>query len=150
MNFTSAIRALPDLRKGHQTKPYNKKDAPAEKHGNWRKMSTSSKNTDTSLFYSSTEARAMPAPTSKSPDEREFVLDSKASMHMLSKQDLSSDELDTLRRSQNPTVVVTTDGEVQTKAHVHVHDLDLFVRVQVLQETHALHDVRSSVNIEPT
>ena len=33
VNFTSAIRALPDLKKGHQTKPYNKKDAPAQKHG---------------------------------------------------------------------------------------------------------------------
>ena len=37
VNFTSAIRALPDLRKGHQTKPCTMIDAPAEKHGNCRK-----------------------------------------------------------------------------------------------------------------
>ena len=35
-------------------------------------------------------------------------------MHMLSKKDLSSDEMDTLRRSRNPTTVVTANGEVQT------------------------------------
>ena len=32
------------------------------------------------------EAKATPAPTSKLPEEREFVVDSGASMHMLSKK----------------------------------------------------------------
>ena len=41
-------------------------------------------------------------PHSKSPEEREFVVDSGASMYMLSKKDLSSDEMETLRRSRNP------------------------------------------------
>ena len=44
----------------------------------------------------------MPAPSSKSPEEREFVVDSGASMHMMSKRDLSSDEIDTLRGSRKP------------------------------------------------
>ena len=35
-------------------------------------------------------------------------------MHMLSKTDLSSDEMDTLRRSRAPSTVVTAIGEVQT------------------------------------
>ena len=58
-------------------------------------------------------------------------------MHMLSRKDLSSDELDTLRRSKNPTVMVTANGEVQTneEAQDNVHDLDLFVTVQLLEET---------------
>ena len=47
---TSAIRALPDLRKGHRTKPSTKKDAPADQHGTWRKKSTSSKKTDKATF----------------------------------------------------------------------------------------------------
>ena len=56
---------------------------------------------------------------------------------MLSKKDLSSDELDTLRRSRNPTTVMTASGEVQTneEAQVYVQDLDLFVTVQRLEET---------------
>ena len=56
-------------------------------------------------------------------------------MHMLSKKDLSSDELDTLRRSRNTTTVVTANGKVQTneEPQVHVEDLDLFVTVQILE-----------------
>ena len=59
---------------------------------------------------------------------------------MLSKKDLGSDEPDTLRRSRNPIVVVTANGEVQTneEAQVYVHDLDLFVTVQLLEETLAV------------
>ena len=69
----------------------------------------------------------MPAPSSKKPEEREFVVDSRAPMHMLSKKVLSSDEMETLRRS-----VVTSDGEVQTneEAQIDVYHLDLFVTVQ--------------------
>ena len=60
-----------------------------------------------------------------------LLVDSGASIHMLSKKDLRSDEMDTLRRSRNPTTVVTANGEVQTneEAQVYVHDLDLFVTV---------------------
>ena len=73
-------------------------------------------------------------------EERMFVVDSGASMHMLSKKDLSSDAMDTLRRSRNPTTVVTANGEVQTneEAQVYVHDIDLFVTVQLLEETPAV------------
>ena len=58
-------------------------------------------------------------------------------MHMLSKKNLSSDELDTLRRSRTPATVVTANGEVQTneEAQVYVQDLDLFVTVPILEET---------------
>ena len=58
-----------------------------------------------------------------------FVVDSGASMHMLSKKDLSSDEMDPLRWSRTPTTVVTANGEVQTneEAQVYVHDIELIV-----------------------
>ena len=51
-----------------------------------------------------------------------------------------SDEMETLRRSRNPTTVVTISGEVQTneEAVVNVHDLDLFVTVQILDEVLSL------------
>ena len=60
------------------------------------------KNADKSTFYSLTEAWVMPALTLKKPEEREFVVDSGASMHMLSKKGLSSGELESLRKSRNP------------------------------------------------
>ena len=61
-------------------------------------------------------------------------------MHMLSKRDSSSEELDTLRRSRTPTVVLTANGEVHTneEAQENDHDLDLFVTVQLLEETPAV------------
>ena len=58
---------------------------------------------------------------------------------MLSKKFLSSDELDSLRRSRNPTRVIAANGEVQTseEAQVYVHDLELFVTVPILDDTPA-------------
>ena len=138
MTLTSAVRALPSLRRGHTTKPCTKKHAPAEWHGTWRQIFTSSR-IRTKLFFNF--PRATLAHTSTSPEGREFVVDSGASMHMLSKKGfLSSDEMETLRRSRNSTTVVTANGEVQTneEAQVHVHDLDLFVTVQILDDTPAV------------
>ena len=43
VNLTSAIRALPGLRRRHKTKPCIKKIKPAEWQETWRKVSTSSK-----------------------------------------------------------------------------------------------------------
>ena len=44
------------------------------------------KNADKATFETSIEARAMLAPTSERPEEREIVVESGASMHMLSKK----------------------------------------------------------------
>ena len=59
------------------------------------------------------ENRCLLASTLK-PEEREFVVDSGASMHMISKKDLNSAEMDTLTKSCSPTTVITANGEVQT------------------------------------
>ena len=44
-------------------------------------------------FFSPLEHRCLPAPSTLKPEEREFVVDSGASMHMISKQDLSDAEM---------------------------------------------------------
>ena len=51
------------------------------------------KNSDKTVFYVTGEVKAMPAPVSKRPEEREFVLPSGASMHMMSKKESSSKEV---------------------------------------------------------
>ena len=53
---------------------------------------------------------------------------------MVSKRDLNSAELETMRTSKNPTTVMTANGEVQTRegATVYVKELDLFVTVILL------------------
>ena len=51
----------------------------------------------------------------KEVEEREFVDDSGASTHMVSRKDLNSAELETMRTSRSPTTVMTANGEVQTR-----------------------------------
>ena len=74
------------------------------------------------------------------PEEREFVVDSGASMHMISKKDLSKAEMDTLTKSCSPTIVITANGEVQTHevAIVYVKELDIFLTMKVLENTPAV------------
>ena len=90
-------------------------------------------------FFSSPENRCLPASTLK-PEEREFVVDSGASMHMISKQDLSEAEMDTLTKSCGPTTVTTANGEVQTQeeATVYVKELEKFLTMKVLENTPAV------------
>ena len=82
----------------------------------------------------------MPAPSNLKPEEREFVVDSGASMHMISKKDLSDAEMDTLMKSCSPTIVITANGEVQTheEATVYVKELDIFLTMKVLENTPAV------------
>ena len=55
------------------------------------------------------------AKSAKEPEEREFVVDSGASMHMVCKKDLNSAELEPMRTPRSPTTVMTANGEVQTR-----------------------------------
>ena len=71
-------------------------------------------------FFSSPENRFLPASMLKL-EERELVVDSGASMHMISKKDLSEAEMDTLTKSCRPTIVITANGEVQTHEEAIVY-----------------------------
>ena len=86
-------------------------------------------------FFLPTNEWCLPAPSGIKPEEREFVVDSGASMHMLSRKDLNSAELEIVRVFTSPTTVVAANGEVQTKeeATVYVRALDLFVTVMLLR-----------------
>ena len=84
------------------------------------------------LFHK--EEWVLPAASTKEPQERKFVVDSVASMHVVSKRDPNSAELETMRTSRSPTTVMTANGEVQTReeATVLVKQMDLFVTVILL------------------
>ena len=71
------------------------------------------KENNKATFFSPSENRCLPASTLK-PVEREFVVDSEASMHMISKKGLNDAEMDTLTKSCTSTIVITANGEVQT------------------------------------
>ena len=66
-------------------------------------------------------------------------------MHMISKKDLNSDEMDTLTKSCSPTIVVTANGEVQThqEATVYVKELEIFFTMKVLENTPAVLSLES-------
>ena len=61
-------------------------------------------------------------------------------MHMINKKDLSDSEMDTLTKSCSPTIVITTNGEVQTheEAIVYVKELDIFLTLKVIGNTPAV------------
>ena len=90
-------------------------------------------------FFSPSENWCLLAPSTLNPEEREFVVDSGASMHMISEKDLNSSEMDTLTKSCSLTTVITANGEVQTheKATVYVKELDTFLTMNVLENTPA-------------
>ena len=95
---------------------------------------------DKAAFYFPAEEWVFPAASTKKLEEREFVVDSGASMHMVSKKNLNSAELETMRTSRSPTTMMTANGEVQTReeATAYVKRLDLFVKVMLLEETPAV------------
>ena len=55
------------------------------------------KEKDKATFYSPSEAWIVLAASTIKPEESEFVVDSRASLHMVSKKDLNSAELETMR-----------------------------------------------------
>ena len=83
---------------------------------------------DKATFYFPSEEWVLLAASTKELEEREFVVDSGASMHAA--------ELETMRTSRSPTMVMTANGEVQTREEgtVYVKELDLFMTVVLLEE----------------
>ena len=53
------------------------------------------------------------------PDEREFVVESGTSMHLMSKTDLSPEELEAVKVSRLPTTVITASGSIDTTEEGH-------------------------------
>ena len=134
----SVAPMLQNLRIVHKKRQSGKSKVPAKQRGSWPQM-CSLKEHERAAFFSSPENRCLPASTLK-PEEREFVVDSGASMHMISKKDLSKAEMDTLTKSCSLTIVITANGEVQTheEAIVYVKELDIFLTMKVLENTPAV------------
>ena len=89
------------------------------------------------FFFSPSEVRCLPTPSTIKPEEREIVVDSGTSIYMLSKKDLNAAEFETVRVSRNPTKIIAPNCEVQTnkESAVYVRDFDLIVTVQLLEDT---------------
>ena len=139
VNLISVAPTLQNLRIGLKRRQSGKSKVPAKQRGSWPKVCLKLKEHERATFFSPSENRCLPASSLK-PEEREFVVDSGASMHMISKKDLSDAEMDTLTKSCSPTIVITANGEVQTheEATVYVKELDIFLTMKVLENTPAV------------
>ena len=91
-------------------------------------------------FFSPSENWCLPATSTIKPEERELVVDSSASMNMISNKDLNSAEMDALTTPRSPTTVIKANREVQTheEASIHVRELDIFLTMKVLENTPAV------------
>ena len=134
------LPTLRNLRTGLQERLQDKSDAPAEMRENLPRISFKLKKEDKSTFHSPDEEWTLLAASTINSEEREFVVDSRANMHMVNKKHFDKAELETVRISKNPIMVVTANGEVPAKeeAAVYVRELDLFVTVMLLENTPAV------------
>ena len=60
-------------------------------------------------FFSHSEVCCLPAPSSIKPEQRKFVLDSRGSVHMLSRKDLNSAALETVRVFRTTAKVISAN-----------------------------------------
>ena len=96
-------------------------DAPEAKRGTLPKTFTSAKK-DKATFYSPAEEWALPVAATKKPEEREFMEDSGATTHVVSKKNLNSAELETMKISRNPMTV----GANKRRSHDFCQRIGLF------------------------
>ena len=132
----SEVPTLWNLRTDLWERLQHKSDVPAEMRGELARKIDKLKKEDKATFHSLSEEWFVLAASTIDPEEREFVVDSGASMHVVSKKDPNEAELETVRISKNPIMVVTANGVVQTKeeATVYVRALDLFVTLMLLEK----------------
>ena len=113
VNLISATPTLQILRIGVRRRQSGQEQGAREAACKLSKSVLKLKERDRATFFSPSETWCLPASNLK-PEEREFVVDTGASMHMICKKDSSDAEMDTLTKSCSPTMVITANGEVQT------------------------------------
>ena len=100
----SVAPTLQNLRIVHKKRQSGKSKVPAKAAWKLAKKCFYFMRKSKAASFSPSESRCLPASTLK-PEERVFDVDSGASMHMISKKDLSDAEMDTL------TIVQSYDGQ---------------------------------------
>ena len=131
---------LQNLRISLRKRRNGKSDVPVKQRGSWSKSILKLKEQERATFFLPSENRCLPAASILKPEERKFVVDCGASMHMISEKDLNSAELEAVTTSRNPTTVITASGEVQTheEATVYVKELDILLTMKVLEDSSAV------------
>ena len=139
MNLISAAPNAPKFEDRSQEETEWQEQGAREAAWKLAKSVLNLKEHERATFFSPSENRCLPASNLKL-EEREFVVDSGASMYVISKKDLSDAEMDTLTKSCSPTIVITANGEMQTheEATVYVKELNIFLTLKVIENTPAV------------
>ena len=96
------------------------------------------KEQERATFFSPSENRCLPESTLK-PEEREFVVDSGASMHMISKKVLSDAELETVTTSRSPTTRTTSSSQCTTSTPMTTLTLTIAWCTSCIELAHSAH-----------
>ena len=130
---------LQKLRIGLRKRRNGKSDVPVKQRGGWPKVLSQMIGTIKQHSSHLRKIGVLPAPSTLKPEERGFVVDFGASMHMISKKDLNSTEMETLTTSRSSTTVITANGEVQTHEEATVcQRIGFFLTLKVLEDTPAV------------
>ena len=89
-------------------------------------------------FFSPTEKWCLPSPSRIRLEGRELVVDSGASMHMISRKDLNSAELDTVKFSRITITVVTAKKCRRMKRQLSMSRNWTFLTLKILEDTPAV------------
>ena len=109
-----------NLRIGLRKRWNGRSDVPVKQRGGWPKKILKINEKHKTAFFSPPENWCVPSPSTLKPEEREIVVDSGASMHMISKKYFNSVELETVTNQESPITVKTANGEVQTNEEATV------------------------------
>ena len=128
-NLMSKILARRSFRKDHLRKSHDKKSTSVKTHGIWQEKYITSR--------SMTKLRSIllwniDIDACLQKHKRTYVFC--MTRELQNTCYLTSDELNTLRRSRSPTTIVILHGEIQSneESQLYVHDLDLFAIVQLV------------------
>ena len=138
VNVTSVALKLYNLGTDPRKKPCNKNDAPAEMHGKWRNMFAISKKRTKSRCSRLQKFGHYQHHLRRIP-KREQICGGFQSINVHEQERLEP---------RYAATVVTASGEVQTneEATAYVHDLELFVTVQIIEDTLAVLSPGNSAN----
>ena len=134
---------LQNLRIGLRKRRNGKSDVSVKQRGGWPKYPNKEKHKAT--FFSPSENWCLPAPLNQKPEEREFVVDSGASMHMISKKDLNSAELETVTTSRSPTTQpMVKCRRMKRPQFIMSKNWGIFLTRKVLEDTPAVFIARKA------
>ena len=137
----SVAPTLQNLRVSLGKRQSGKSTGLAKQRGNWQRKENPEIEGETQSYILLTYGKLVPPFVIHNETRGQRVCGKLwASMHMISRKDLNSAELETVRISSYPSSVITANGEVQSheEATIYVKELGMFLTMKILEDTPAV------------